>query len=485
MVEIELKFQIAAPRRNALLKALDSKTSETIQLQAKYYDTADRKLSAQGVALRQRREGSQWIQTLKAAGQSHLHRFEHNLEMGETTPESVSMAPYLSHTEANQILSNALGTLDQSLILQFETDIQRTRRVVQFEEAEIEISLDIGEIRTLTDRSDVYEVEFELKSGSLQSMLSFCYEWVKKYQLWLDVRSKAEFGNLLARQLSVSPATVDKAFQFNKKESADYNLRLLVAHQLQHLLPNIAAISAQLATPEHIVQAQQALQHLHLSISILKDWSEGISSKWAAQLSAFKQHFENLQHFEHMQATLAALLQNPKTAQSLDQDILYGKEKLNNLVKSTQNVQHYLDLLMFSLASSDKVQKQDLKHFAQNTLQQQYKLLQESLSQVDLNELASLDLLALRLNELKFSFPLLTSIYDVKNLQKYSKALHDAQQAAEQYHVLSASASYLQESELEASDWFALGWLTAKQEGYAEVLLTATEQFLVSRKFLK
>ena len=50
MVEIELKFQIAATRRNALLKAIDSKGAETLQLQAKYFDTADRKLAAQGIA---------------------------------------------------------------------------------------------------------------------------------------------------------------------------------------------------------------------------------------------------------------------------------------------------------------------------------------------------------------------------------------------------------------------------------------------------
>lgn len=485
MLEIELKFQIAPTRRNALAKALDSKSSESLQLQAKYYDTADRKLAAHGVALRQRLEGEVWVQTLKAAGQSHLHRFEHNIELGTATPEQLKLTDYAEHPQAAEILISALGSLDQDLVLQFETDIQRTRRVVQHAQAEIEISLDVGEIRSQGRQQEVHEVEFELKSGELQSMLDFSFEWVKKYQLWLDVRSKAEFGNLLLQQRAVSPATLDQSFVFNKKASADQNLRLLIAHQMQHLLPNIAAISAQVAEPEHIQQAQQALQHLHLSLSILKDWSSSISNKWHAQLSAFKQHFENLEHFEHMQATLAALLQNPKTAQSLDQDILYGKEKLFNLVKSTQNVQHYIDLLMFSLAPSEQVQKQDLKAYAQNTLQQQYKLLQESLSQVDLSDLATLELLALRLNELKFSFPLLTSIYDVKNLQKYSKSLQDAQQAAEQYQVLAASASYLQESELEASDWFALGWLTAKQEGYAETLLNATEQFLVSRKFLK
>ncbi len=369
--------------------------------------------------------------------------------------------------------------------LQFETDIQRTLRVITFEDAEIEISLDIGEVRTESATQEIHEVEFELKSGSVQSLLAFSFEWVKKYQLWLDVRSKAEFGALLVANKKVSPATTAKDTLFNKKESADQNLRGLIANHLQHLLPNIAAISAQVSEDEHVQQAQLALHHLHLSLSLLGDWTDQKVDKWAHQLSAFESHFKNLQHFEHMQRTLGALLQNPKTAESLDKDILYAKEKLNNLVKSTQNVQHYLELLMFSLSNSEKTQTHDLKWFAQNTLQNQYKQLQESLTQADLSDLDSLEKLAQHLNDLKFSFPLLTSIYDVKNLQKYGKSLNDAQQACEQYQVLASSSSYLQQSELEASDWFALGWLTAKQEVYAEKLLEATEQFLVSRKFLK
>lgn len=70
MVEVELKFQIPAARRTALLKALDPKKSQQIQLQAKYYDTADRQLARHGVALRQRLEGTRWVQTLKAAGKA-------------------------------------------------------------------------------------------------------------------------------------------------------------------------------------------------------------------------------------------------------------------------------------------------------------------------------------------------------------------------------------------------------------------------------
>ena len=486
MVEVELKFQIPEARRNALLKALDPKKSEIIQLKAKYYDTEECLLSQHGVALRQRLEGTRWIQTLKAAGKSHLHRFEHNYDLGEQeqAPE-LDLTIYNNDAEAQQILSNALGNSQAQLKLQFETDIQRTFRVLQFEETDIEVSLDVGEVRTETAQREVHEVEFELKAGSIQALLAFSFEWVKKYQLWLDVRSKAEIGHLLAIHQKVSPAKSAKEFTLSKKDAANKNLRLLIAQQLQHLLPNIAAISAVVAEKEHVQQAQIALDHLNLTLSLFKDWNEAVSDKWAMQLGAFKQQFDHLQHLEHMQTTLGAFLQNPNTASNLTKDILYAKEKLSNLVRSTQNVHHYLELLMFSLEHEEKPQSHDLKWFAQNTLQNQYKQLQDSLASADIADFESLDKLSTKIHELKFSFPILTSIYDVKNLQKYSKALNDAQLAASEYQILASSAAYIQQTELEASDWFVLGWLTAKQEVYAQHLLEATEQFLVSRKFIK
>lgn len=486
MVEVELKFQIPEARRNALLKALDPKKSEQIQLKAKYFDTPDRKMAEQRAALRQRLEGTRWIQTLKAAGKSHIERFEHNLDLGELADApDLNLDVYTTEPEAQAVLNKVLAEQQDQLKLQFETDILRTYRVIQFEDAEIEVSLDVGCIRTESAEQEVHEVEFELKSGSIHSLLAFSFEWVKKYQLWLDVRSKAEMGNLLALGLKVSPATEAKEIQLSKKDSAAKNLRHLIVQHIQHLLPNIAAISAGVAQPEHIQQAQRALDHLQLSISLFKDWNSDIVEKWAMQLGAFKQQFEQLHHFQHMQDTLGGFLQNPTTSENLAKDILYAKEKLGNLVKSTQNVHHYLELLMFSLAMTDTPQQNDFKWFAQNTLQNQYKALQEALNDADISHFESLDTLSQRIQELKFSFPILTSIYDVKNLQKYSKALNDAQLAAQEYQVLSSSAQYIQQTELEASDWFVLGWLTAKQEVYADKLLDATEQFLVSRKLIK
>ena len=86
---------------------------------------------------------------------------------------------------------------------------------------------------------------------------------------------------------------------------------------MQHLLPNIAAISAGVAEQSHIDQAQTALEHLQLTLALFKDWNSNISDKWAMQLAAFKHQFDHLQHLQHMQRTLGAFLQNPTTTENL------------------------------------------------------------------------------------------------------------------------------------------------------------------------
>ena len=108
MLEVELKFQISEARRNAILKAIDPKKSEIIHLQAKYYDTPDRQLSQQGAALRQRLEGTRWIQTLKAATKNHLERFEDNIDLGERSETPfLDLKVYENKPEALAILKNA------------------------------------------------------------------------------------------------------------------------------------------------------------------------------------------------------------------------------------------------------------------------------------------------------------------------------------------------------------------------------------------
>ncbi|HSQ09292.1 MAG TPA: CYTH domain-containing protein, partial [Burkholderiaceae bacterium] len=68
--EIELKLHLPDGAIEALLlnPLLKDSPPRTTRLDATYFDTADRLLQQHGMALRLRRSGRQWLQTLKAVG---------------------------------------------------------------------------------------------------------------------------------------------------------------------------------------------------------------------------------------------------------------------------------------------------------------------------------------------------------------------------------------------------------------------------------
>ncbi|MEJ8852524.1 CYTH domain-containing protein [Variovorax rhizosphaerae] len=79
-MEVEFKFEVPAKQLKAVEKALRAVDATATRLQAHYFDTADGRLAAKGVALRIRKEGEKWVQTAKAKGGGPLHRLEHNAE---------------------------------------------------------------------------------------------------------------------------------------------------------------------------------------------------------------------------------------------------------------------------------------------------------------------------------------------------------------------------------------------------------------------
>lgn len=222
MHEIELKFQIPAERLAAVRSELDrlgADLSAPLILQAAYFDTADRKLAQARSALRVRREGDEWVQTLKAAGSHTMVRVEDN-QPAQAPQAGEAVRPDLSrHGEvARQALAQSLGWQPESdprgercdLVELYRTDMRRTRARLQVAEGTphagtVELALDEGAILAGGLQEPVRELEIELLSGHPQAVIIAGQDWVHRFGLWLDTQTKAHRGDRLARLTATAP----------------------------------------------------------------------------------------------------------------------------------------------------------------------------------------------------------------------------------------------------------------------------------------
>lgn len=265
-VESELKLHIAPEhlnrlRRHSLLKTLAKSRATTRKMYSVYYDTPDLELHRRAMALRLRRIGKQWWQTLKGCGemQAGLHQ-RNEWEM----PVS-SEAFDLDALEASGGMRLPLA-LRKKLQPIFVTDFSRTSRMVSFDGAEIELSLDSGEIRTEKNSLPISELELELKSGESVQLFELALELLEIAPLEVEHTSKAEYGY---RLFAHAKPVVAKADTPNLEKSSDIAgaLQAMICSCLHHMQANVAG-AIQKLDEEYLHQVRVALRRLGVVLAM-------------------------------------------------------------------------------------------------------------------------------------------------------------------------------------------------------------------------
>ncbi|MBK6852655.1 MAG: CYTH domain-containing protein [Burkholderiales bacterium] len=271
MHEIELKFQIPPEARAAVRSGVATPGAQTTRLRAFYVDTPELHLARAGMALRLRQEGERWVQTFKAPGGDALRRIEHEVQLDAAAVAAGPRLDLARHAgnPAGAALAGALGDGAAALRVTFETDVSRCHRVMRHAGADIELALDVGVVRAGESELALREIEFELVDGPVAGLLDLARHWVEQHGLWLDVRSKAERGHLLAHRMTVASATLARPVRAADTRDADLALRRTVEASLDHILPNAAALAAGLASDDHLTQARLGVAALHQAFTSL------------------------------------------------------------------------------------------------------------------------------------------------------------------------------------------------------------------------
>jgi triphosphatase len=262
-VETELKLRIAPEqlarlKRHALLKKNQLTRPVTRRLYNIYFDTPKLALHQSEMALRLRRSGRQWLQTLKGGGSvlGGLHR-RNEWEMPVSGPALDFSLPQVG--EWSELLPAKIRNKLQPV---FVTDFSRSSRIMSWQGAQIELCMDQGEVSSEQQRAPVCELELELKSGEPRQLFELALAILEIVPFELESVSKAEQGFRLLSGYAEQPVKAQPP-ELARGDHFSPAIQSLIWSCLQHLQSNLhGAMTSNNA--EYLHQMRVALRRLRV-----------------------------------------------------------------------------------------------------------------------------------------------------------------------------------------------------------------------------
>jgi len=197
--ETEIKLRasretLLALREHPLLKKRNKSGWQRHELFNQYFDSPDHALAQARVALRLRRDGEQYIQTLKSRGQSVAGLSERNewdwyLDKPKLDPKKLT----------DDCWPASLAGLDKKTLKPiFSTDFVREKSDIAWgrgkQKVVIEAALDQGQVLAGKAAEPISELELELRQGEPAALLELAIELAAELPLMPCDISKAERG---------------------------------------------------------------------------------------------------------------------------------------------------------------------------------------------------------------------------------------------------------------------------------------------------
>ncbi|HEX4927051.1 MAG TPA: CYTH domain-containing protein [Burkholderiales bacterium] len=190
-LERELKLAVAPGRAATVARVLRLPRGRI--LHSVYFDTPRGELRRRRIALRLRRDGGRWLQTVKGERSADV-RNEWETPVRSRSLE-LARLPLAAIRRATGI---DLESIAAGLAPIFETRFMRRSRIVERGKAKIEIALDRGSLRAGRRRCAISEIELELKAGRMRALRREAGILARRFGLEPVAESKAARGYRLA-----------------------------------------------------------------------------------------------------------------------------------------------------------------------------------------------------------------------------------------------------------------------------------------------
>ena len=528
MHEIELKFQVPAAQRAAVDRAVaggtwpDRKVQRRVRLQAAYFDTAQRALAKARLALRVRREGRRRVQTLKGATADGMTRLEHNVALGprfEAAAEPPQADPALhAGTPAGDRLFAALGHAadgadggiddrahggarpGEPLAVLYRTDILRRTRIQRSRLGRVELAFDSGSISAGTATLAVCELEIELLAGSPLAVLDAARRWLPRFGLWLDTRSKAERGDMLARGETMAPPRTATDVDLTPRMSGVQALRCVLGSCADQVLGNASQIASGEHTDEHVHQLRIGLRRLRTALQLFDGPADPVPAGTASLAAAAATLFRRLGAARDQvvieagfAADLQAALQAAGASGAGPRVTASGNEEApDKVLREVASQALLLDLLAATQAADPAVpltapvQEPDLRHQLAARLNRWHRRAAADAKRYRTLDDAGRHRLRKLVKRLRYALEFSAALFPRRAVRRYLAALRAAQERLGAINdVVVAMEAFKRSRDTDPRAWFALGWLAARREVLMAQAVPDLKKFASAKRFWK
>jgi len=486
MTEIELKFQVPPQARAAVGKAVATASATRVRLQARYFDSADRLLAQARLALRVRREGRRWVQTLKGAGDGIWQRLEDEAPVELARGQLPAADPALHDgSAAGAALRQALG--DAVLVNTYGSDVRRCLRLLRARGCTIEVAFDQGHLLADGRRWPLCELEFELKAGSPAAMATVAARWVQRFGLTLDVRSKSERGDRLARGVSVGAPVKAQALVLPAAADGATALRAIVANCMAQVLGNASEIAHGDSTPEHLHQVRVGLRRLRTALRELQPLLPAAQPAWQP---ALRELFAGLGAARDLDALAQTLLPalHQAGAPGLQLPAAQAAAPPPQLLRAGATNILWLELLACAADESPAADGSSASKPFVDALRERLKRLHRQVRR-DAKRFASIEdeqrhTLRKRIKRLRYLCDFAQGLFGDKARRRFVKPLAAAQDALGHFNDICVAQSLFRRTAADDGEaMFALGWLAREREAAIERCVCALDPLRAARVF--
>lgn len=427
--EVEIKLSLPESARRAFLRHALLRQAEklaTRKLLNVYYDTPDLALQRKGIALRTRRQGRGWLQTVKCAGTA-----SGGLAVRPEWEQPYSGRFDFAGIDAAQVRERLeRHRMRRHLEPVFATVFTRsTWRIAPLQGTTALLMLDRGWIEAGGKREAIAEIEIELEQGKAEALFDLALTLAADLPLRPEIRSKAERGYRLRSGAPLKPVKAAPS-PLAATQTVAEAFRGIAAACIAQLQWNALGVGE--ADAEFIHQMRVALRRLRSALRIFRPaLPDGFEAAVVPPMRALSRVLGEARDWDVLAEEIVGPVRNTFAGDArlnaLEAAVDRARQQAREAARQALAAQGYAVFLLDLAARLQRIRgapaEEDLAAFAARRIERQHKKVLALAAAAQEMDAASLHALRIGVKRLRYAIEFFAPLYRARHTRKALESL--------------------------------------------------------------